>query len=237
MQMLLNIQELTVSYGGIRAVRDISFGIEPGELVALIGPNGAGKSTILRAIVGLVPVEKGKILFEEKQINGQPTHMIVRNGIVLAPEGRQIFGRLSVTENLTLATFALKNTATFNEDVERVFELFPVLRERKNQQAGTLSGGEQQMLCIGRALIEKPKLLLLDEPSLGLAPLLIKEIFQIIKRLHTEGTTILLVEQNARIALKVADRGLIIESGNIVLEDSGKGLLSNPDIKKHYLGG
>lgn len=235
--MLLNIQELTVSYGGIRAVRDISFGIEPGELVALIGPNGAGKSTILRAIVGLVPVEKGKILFEEKQINGQPTHMIVRNGIVLAPEGRQIFGRLSVTENLTLATFALKNTSTFNEDVERVFELFPVLRERKNQQAGTLSGGEQQMLCIGRALIEKPKLLLLDEPSLGLAPLLIKEIFQIIKRLHTEGTTILLVEQNARIALKVADRGLIIESGNIVLEDSGKGLLSNPDIKKHYLGG
>ncbi len=235
--MLLNIQELTVSYGGIRAVRDISFGIESGELVALIGPNGAGKSTILRAIVGLVPVEKGKILFEEKQINGQPTHMIVRNGIVLAPEGRQIFGRLSVTENLTLATFALKNTATFNEDVERVFELFPVLRERKNQQAGTLSGGEQQMLCIGRALIEKPKLLLLDEPSLGLAPLLIKEIFQIIKRLHTEGTTILLVEQNARIALKVADRGLIIESGNIVLEDSGKGLLSNPDIKKHYLGG
>ncbi len=235
--MLLNIQELTVSYGGIRAVRDISFGIEPGELVALIGPNGAGKSTILRAIVGLLPVEKGKILFEEKQINGQPTHMIVRNGIVLAPEGRQIFGRLSVTENLTLATFALKNTATFNEDVERVFELFPVLRERKNQQAGTLSGGEQQMLCIGRALIEKPKLLLLDEPSLGLAPLLIKEIFQIIKRLHTEGTTILLVEQNARIALKVADRGLIIESGNIVLEDSGKGLLSNPDIKKHYLGG
>ncbi|MEN6434544.1 MAG: ABC transporter ATP-binding protein [Anaerolineaceae bacterium] len=234
---MLNIQELTVSYGGIRAVRDISFGIESGELVALIGPNGAGKSTILRAIVGLVPVEKGKILFEEKQINGQPTHMIVRNGIVLAPEGRQIFGRLSVTENLTLATFALKNTATFNEDVERVFELFPVLRERKNQQAGTLSGGEQQMLCIGRALIEKPKLLLLDEPSLGLAPLLIKEIFQIIKRLHTEGTTILLVEQNARIALKVADRGLIIESGNIVLEDSGKGLLSNPDIKKHYLGG
>jgi branched-chain amino acid transport system ATP-binding protein len=235
--MLLNIQELTVSYGGIRAVRDISFGIESGELVALIGPNGAGKSTILRAIVGLVPVEKGKIIFEEKQINGQPTHLIVRNGIILAPEGRQIFGRLSVAENLTLATYALKNTATFNEDVERVFELFPVLRERKNQQAGTLSGGEQQMLCIGRALIEKPKLLLLDEPSLGLAPLLIKEIFHIIKRLHDEGTTILLVEQNARIALKVADRGLIIESGNIVLEDSGRSLLANPDIKKHYLGG
>jgi len=235
--MLLEVQGLTVTYGGIRAVRDVSFGVGEGELIALIGPNGAGKSTVLRAIIGLVPIESGQILFEKKPIIGLPTFKIVREGVVLAPEGRQIFGRLSVTENLTLATYALPDTSSLKQDLERVFELFPVLRERRNQQAGTLSGGEQQMLCIARALTEHPKLLLLDEPSLGLAPLLVRDIFSTIKLLHKEGITILLVEQNARIALQVADRGLIIESGEIVVVDDGRTLLHNTDIKKHYLGG
>jgi len=235
--MLLDVQNLTVSYGGICAVRKININVEKGELLTLVGPNGAGKSTILRAIVGLAPIEDGSIIFEEKHITDLATHKIIREGVVLAPEGRQIFGRLSVTENLKIASYALQNWRTLSRDIEKIFDLFPVLGERKNQQAGTLSGGEQQMLCIGRALIARPKLLLLDEPSLGLAPLLVKDIFLTIKKLHNDGTTILLVEQNARMALKIANRALIIESGEIVLEGRGGDLVNDPRIKKHYLGG
>lgn len=238
--MLLELQGVTVSYDGIRAIRDVTFGVQVGELLALIGPNGAGKTTTLRAITGLAPRHggAGTILFKGMPINGLPPHRIARRGVVMAPEGRQIFGLLTVAENLKLATFARPRTAasTVQGDLAYVFTLFPILRERMDQPAGTLSGGEQQMLCIGRSLMARPDLLLLDEPSLGLAPMVVGEIFQVIKHLHQNGTTILLVEQNARMALQVADRALVLENGGIALTGTAQDLLNDDRVRGHYLG-
>lgn len=238
--MLLQVNNLTVSYGGIRAIDSVSFGLEAGELLVLIGPNGAGKTTILRAITGLKPpdIDNGTVWLDGQDITGEASHQIVRRGIALAPEGRQIFGRLTVLENLKLATFARghDNQQQFQDDLEWIYGLFPILKERGKQKAGTLSGGEQQMLCIGRALVSRPSVLLLDEPSLGLAPKLVESIFRVVHRLHMEGTTILLVEQNALLALQVANRGLVLENGSIVMQDSGEALLRSREVQEHYLG-
>lgn len=233
---MLSIKDITVHYGAALALKDVSLDVNKGEIVAVLGPNGAGKTTLLRSIVGLKRISKGYIKFAGKEIHGLPPHAIAKTGISLCPERRRLFPEMTVIENLEMGAYLLKNRSEIKESLERVFELFPVLKERRNQKAGTLSGGEQQMLAIGRALMTKPKLLMLDEPSLGLSPILKSKIFNSIQEIREEGVTILLVEQDAYSALKISDRAYILESGRIVLEGSSKDLLADPQVKKAYLG-
>ncbi|PTQ84977.1 amino acid/amide ABC transporter ATP-binding protein 2 (HAAT family) [Trichococcus patagoniensis] len=234
---MLKVKNLSVHYGMIQAIKDISFEVNEGEIVTLIGANGAGKSTILRTISGLVKPSSGEIEYLGKPIHNVATRKIVEQGIAQVPEGRHVFKGLTVQENLDLGSFTRKDKQNLAGDLEAVFERFPILRERKNQDAATLSGGEQQMLAMGRALMTKPKLLLLDEPSMGLAPIFIKEIFHIIQDIQKQGTTILLIEQNANVALKIANRGYVLETGNIVLTGTGEELLASDEVQKAYLGG
>ena len=237
--MLLSVENLQVSYGNIRALHGIDFQIDDGEIVCIIGANGAGKSTTLRAISRLVPVEEGTTMtFMGNDLLQYPADKVVSKfGISHVPEGRRLFGNLTIMENLSLATFARKDKEKIQEDLERVFSIFPRLEERKTQKSGTLSGGEQQMLAIGRAFMSGRRIMLLDEPSMGLAPLLMLNVFNALKQLNDEGTTILLVEQNARMALQFAQRGYVLESGNLVLEGNSEELLANPEVKQAYLGG
>jgi len=237
--MLLSVENMQVSYDKIKALHGINFEIEEGEIVTIIGANGAGKSTTLRAISRMVPVDKGtRMTFQDKDLLKYPADKVVSElGISHVPEGRRLFGNLTVLENLQLATFARKDRENIAKDIERVFTILPRLEERKMQKAGTLSGGEQQMLAVGRAFMSGRKIMLLDEPSMGLAPLLMLNVFDALKEINQEGTTILLVEQNARMALKFAQRGYVLESGNVVLEGDSQTLLNNPDVKKAYLGG
>ena len=233
---MLKIENLCVSYGGIKALRGISLEVPDGKIVTLIGANGAGKSTTLNTISGLLHSKTGHIEFMGEPLNHVPSHKVVSKGLALVPEGRRIFLQMSVQENLDMGAFSRRG-GNIDADMERVFEQFPRLKERRKQVAGTLSGGEQQMLAMGRALMSNPKLLMLDEPSMGLAPILVEQIFDIIKNLHKAGTTILLVEQNAQAALSVADRGYVLETGKIVTTGTGAELLASPAIKKAYLGG
>jgi branched-chain amino acid transport system ATP-binding protein len=237
--MLLSVKNLKVSYGNIRALHGIDFQIDDGEIVCIIGANGAGKSTTLRAISRLVPAEEGTTMtFMGNDLLQYPADKVVSKfGISHVPEGRRLFGNLTIMENLSLATFARKDNQKIQEDLERIFSIFPRLEERKTQKSGTLSGGEQQMLAIGRAFMSGRRIMLLDEPSMGLAPLLMLNVFNALKKLNEEGTTILLVEQNARMALQFAQRGYVLESGNLVLEGSSQMLLENPEVKQAYLGG
>lgn len=234
---MLTLDDLKVSYGAIAALRGVSLGVETGELVALIGSNGAGKTTTLRTISGLLRPEAGHVRFQGEDLSSQPPHRIVGMGISHVQEGRQIFGTLSVRQNLQLGAVARQDRSGSDDDLGRVFDLFPVLKERLRQSGGTLSGGEQQMLAIGRALMARPRLLLLDEPSLGLAPLLVERIFEAISQLKAEGTTILLVEQNARQALRIADRAYVLETGLIAMSGTAAELAANPDVERAYLGG
>lgn len=234
--VLLRVEELTVSYGNIRALNGISFDVRDGEIVTLIGANGAGKSSALRAVSGLVPFI-GRVLYGDKDLSKIAPDQIVRLGISQVPEGRGIFGNLTVLENLKLATWQRKDRSETARDFERVFGLFPRLNERKNQLGGTLSGGEQQMLAVGRALMSRGRMMLLDEPSMGLAPVLVRDIFHTLVDINRAGTTILLVEQNAYLSLHIASRGYVLETGNIVLAGTGRELLGNPRVKEAYLGG
>jgi len=235
---LLAIDSLEVSYGAIRALHGASLRIDEGEIVTLIGANGAGKTTLLRTISGLLKPTGGSIVWRGQQsLVGLPAHQIVREGISHSPEGRQVFANLTVRENLLLGAYQQKDHGEIEANVERVYELFPVLRERRQQRSGTLSGGEQQMLAIGRALMARPRLLLLDEPSLGLAPIVVRKIFEIIRQINQEGTTILLVEQNAHLALQIAHRGYVLQTGAITLTDTAAALLNNPQVREAYLGG
>ncbi|MGX7197174.1 ABC transporter ATP-binding protein [Enterococcus olivae] len=233
---MLTVENLSVRYGMIQAVHDVSFQVNQGEIVSLIGANGAGKTTILRTISGLIRPAAGEIQFEERSIKKEAPQKIVASGLSQVPEGRHVFPGLTVLENLEMGAFLRKDNQV-KEDYEQVFEKFPVLKERISQDAATLSGGEQQMLAMGRALMSKPKLLLLDEPSMGLAPIFIREIFSIIEEIQKQGTTVLLIEQNAHMALSIADRGYVLETGKVVLEGTGKELLSSEAVKKAYLGG
>ena len=237
--MLLSIENLGVSYDKIKALHGVSFQVDEGEIVCIIGANGAGKSTTLRAISRLVPVEKGsKMTFMGKDLLEYNADKVVSElGISHAPEGRRLFGNLTVMENLKLAAYARKDGRQVNQDIEWVFSIFPRLEERMHQKSGTLSGGEQQMLAVGRALVSGRKVMLLDEPSMGLAPLLMMDVFNVLTEINKKGTTILLVEQNARMALQFAQRGYVLESGNLVLEGDSKDLLNDPQVKKAYLGG
>jgi branched-chain amino acid transport system ATP-binding protein len=237
--MLLEVENLRVSYGEIKALHGISFHIEEGEIVCIIGANGAGKSTTLRAVSRLIPAEPGtKMTYMGQDLLKFPADKVVSElGISHVPEGRRLFGNLTVMENLKLATYARKNGSEIERDLERVFAIFPRLDERKTQKAGTLSGGEQQMLAVGRAFMSGRKMMLLDEPSMGLAPLLMLGVFDALREINQEGTTILLVEQNARMALKFAQRGYVLETGNIVLEGESEVLMEHPEVKKAYLGG
>jgi branched-chain amino acid transport system ATP-binding protein len=231
---LLLIENLNVSYGGIKAVKNISLSVPEGKVVTLIGSNGAGKSTILRSIVGLVPTQGGTITFNRENLIGKPTDEIVSKGITLVPEGRGVFPNLTVVENLKIGGYMRKDN--LEEDLAWVYQLFPRLKERSWQMAGTLSGGEQQMLAVGRALMSRPKLIMMDEPSLGLAPIIVQDIFKIIKEINKRGVTILLIEQNANLALQTADIGYVIETGNITLTGMGRELLNNESVKAAYLG-
>ena len=233
---LLSVENLTVFYGAIQALRDISLRVESGEIVTLIGSNGAGKSTTLRSISGLLQPARGNIEFDGRAIRGWPPHRIVQNGLVQVPEGRRIFANLTVDENLQLAGFTRTDRGAIRKDRDRALDLFPRVRERLQQQAGTLSGGEQQMLAIARALVARPKLLMLDEPSLGLAPQIVRSIFQVIREINREGTTILLVEQNANMALHVAHRAYVIEVGEIRMEGPAAELATSEEVRKAYLG-
>ncbi len=234
---MLELRNLRTYYGGIMALKDVSLHVSPGEIITLIGANGAGKTTTLMSISGIVPPRSGEVLFAGKPIHRLRPEEIVSHGISHVPEGRHIFSQMTVTENLALGAFLRCDRAEIKEDLAYIYELFPVLAERRHQLGGTLSGGEQQMLAISRALMARPRLLLLDEPSLGLAPLLVRLIFQMIRKINTEqGTTILLVEQNANMALKIAHRGYVMENGSIALEGAAESLLKNEDVKKAYLG-
>jgi len=232
---VLVVDDLHAGYGAIEVLKGISLEVNEGEIVTLIGANGAGKTSTLMTICGFVPARKGRITFQGKDLGGMQTHEIVTLGLVQSPEGRKIFPRLTVLENLEMGAFTRRD-AGIPADIDRVFALFPILGQRRLQPGGTLSGGEQQMLAVGRAMMARPKLLLLDEPSLGLAPLIVTRIFEVIKELNAEGVTILLVEQNARMALKLAHRGYVMETGKIILQDKAAALLENPSIRAAYLG-
>jgi len=234
--MLLDIQDLNVSYGAIRALQGISFHVDDGEIVSLIGANGAGKSTTLNTISGLIPAQSGAVRFRSEDITRTPAETIVRKGIIQVPEGRKIFAILTVRENLEMGAYTRASRSDINAGMERVFRSFPRLKERLSQLGGTLSGGEQQMLAIARGMMAQPSLLLLDEPSMGLSPLLVEEIFGIIQEINAQGTSILLVEQNAQMALSLADRGYVLETGTIVMEGTGQDLLHNPEVAAAYLG-
>ena len=234
---MLKVEELHVSYGAIRALRGIDLEVGEGEIVALIGANGAGKSTTLRAISGLVPAEKGRITFEGRELIGLPPHVIVRKGVSHVPEGRKIFANLTVWENLKLAAYHRRDKEGIRRDLDGALNIFPRLKERLNQLGGTLSGGEQQMLAVARALMGRGRLMLLDEPSMGLSPILVAEIFRIIREINRAGTTILLVEQNALLALKTAHRAYVMETGRIALSGPASALLEDPRVKAAYLGG
>ncbi|AZV63401.1 ABC transporter ATP-binding protein [Peribacillus frigoritolerans] len=234
---MLKIEDINVYYGNIQALKGVSMEINEGEIVTLIGANGAGKSTLLKTISGLLKPKHGKVLFEGDSIGGKAAQAIVKLGISHVPEGRRVFANMTVAENLELGAYLRKDKDGIHKDMEKVYELFPRLLERIKQQAGTLSGGEQQMLAMGRALMAKPRLLLLDEPSMGLAPLLVKQIFNIIQEISESGTTILLVEQNANLALSIADRAYVVETGRIVLSGNAEELTSSEEIKMAYLGG
>ena len=233
---LLDVKEIDVFYGMIQALRGVSFHVNEGEVVALIGANGAGKTTILHTVSGLIRAGKGEILFGSQNIGKVPGHKLVSMGMAHVPEGRRVFADMTVLQNLKMGAFTRRDPQETETMIKTVYERFPRLEERKNQMAGTLSGGEQQMLAISRALMSKPKLMLMDEPSMGLSPIFVNEIFDIIRQLHEEGTTILLVEQNAKKALSIADRAYVLETGKIVMEGQASDLLNNPDIRKAYLG-
>ena len=233
---MLHIEDLHVSYGAINAIKGISFDVDEGEIIALIGANGAGKTTVLHTITGLGPPKSGSIVFNGTDLTKTPAHKIVSMGMAHVPEGRRIFQQLSVYENLMLGAFTRKDKAEIQESVENVFKRFPRLKERRNQIAGTLSGGEQQMLAMGRALMSHPSIILMDEPSMGLSPLYVSEIFDIIRSVNESGTTVLLVEQNAKKALSIANRAYVLETGNIVLSGDAKELMNNDSVKKAYLG-
>jgi branched-chain amino acid transport system ATP-binding protein len=234
---LLSVQDLHVAYGSILALQGISLSVREGEIVTLIGANGAGKSTLLRAISGIVPIRSGRVIFGAVDLHAIPAHRIVEMGVAHVPEGRGIFANLTVLENLKLATWSRKNRKDLHQDFQRVFDLLPRLAERQHQLAGTLSGGEQQMLAVARALMTRGRLMLLDEPSMGLAPVLVREIFQTLREINAAGTTILLVEQNARQALKLAHRGYVLETGRLTIAGTAKELMENPSVKAAYLGG
>lgn len=233
---LLEIKDLEVNYGVIKAIKGVSFDVNEGEIIALIGANGAGKTTILHTITGLIQAKKGPIVFDGKELTKTPPHKIVSMGMAHVPEGRRIFQQLSVLENLKLGAYTRKDKSEIASTLKMVYERFPRLEERKNQVAGTLSGGEQQMLAMGRALMSKPRIILMDEPSMGLSPLLVSEIFDIIKVINESGTTVLLVEQNAKKALSIADRAYVLETGNITLSGDAKDLINDESVKKAYLG-
>jgi branched-chain amino acid transport system ATP-binding protein len=235
-QPLLDVKHVSTNYGNICALRDISFTVNSGEIVCLIGANGAGKTTMLKTICGLLKPQSGEIIFEEKDITHLPAHEIVRKGIAMVPEGRQIFSRLTTLENIEMGAYSRNDKAEIQRDVQQMFKLFPRLQERRKQAAGTLSGGEQQMLAIARALMARPRLLLLDEPSMGLAPILLESIMEKIVEINKTGTTILLVEQNTLIALSVAQRGYVLQTGEICLQDTAERLKKNDLVRKAYLG-
>lgn len=233
--MLLQTKQLAIAYGGIKAVKGIDIEVQQGDLVCLIGANGAGKTSTLNALSGVLP-SSGETLYQGENIAGLPSHELVRKGIALVPEGRGIFGRLTVEENLQMGAYIRNDKAGIQQDMEHIYSLFPRLQERRAQKAGTLSGGEQQMLALGRAMMSRPKLLLLDEPSMGLAPLMVQKIFETIRQIAAEGVTILLVEQNAKLALEVSQRGYVMENGVVTLADSAANLLHNPQVQQAYLG-
>ncbi len=235
--MQLDIENLEVSYGAIRALKGVSFDLEEGEIVALIGANGAGKSTILNTISGIIRPDSGGISFDGEDITQTPPSLIVKNGIVQVPEGRRIFARMSVRENLELGAYTINDKQQIQAHMARVYEIFPRLKERHRQLGGTLSGGEQQMLAIGRALMANPRLLLLDEPSMGLAPILVEQIFEVIQDINLQGVSILLVEQNAQMALSIANRAYVLETGKVTLSGESSALMENPMVKEAYLGG
>lgn len=233
---MLEVKNLSVSYGAIEAAKDISFTVNAGEIVSLIGANGAGKTTTLHTITGLVPAKSGSVMYNGVDLLKTHNNKIVTLGMAHIPEGRHVFTRMSVEENLEMGAFSLKDQSDLKKDLDMVYGLFPRLKERRNQKAGTLSGGEQQMLAMGRALMSHPKTILMDEPSMGLSPKLVKEIFSIIRKLHEQGITILLVEQNAKMALSIADRAYVLETGRITMEGDAKELLNNEQVRKAYLG-
>lgn len=233
---MLEVKNLSVSYGAIEAVKDISFTVNAGEIVSLIGANGAGKTTTLHTITGLVPAKSGSVMYNGVDLLKTHNNKIVTLGMAHIPEGRHVFTRMSIEENLEMGAFSLKDQSDLKKDLDMVYGLFPRLKERRNQKAGTLSGGEQQMLAMGRALMSHPKTILMDEPSMGLSPKLVKEIFSIIRKLHEQGITILLVEQNAKMALSIADRAYVLETGRITMEGDAKELLNNEQVRKAYLG-
>jgi branched-chain amino acid transport system ATP-binding protein len=233
---MLDVDKINVFYGGLQALQNVSLKVERDEVVAIVGSNGAGKTTILKAISGLLPLKSGSINFLGNRLDKLPTHRIVELGVVQIPEGRHLFPYMTVMENLEMGAFTPEARKKRRETIEWIFNLFPILKERRNQLAGTLSGGEQQMLAIGRGLMSRPKLLMLDEPSLGLAPKLVTKLFEVIKTINEEGVTILLVEQNVRHALELADRGYVLETGKIILEGEGRQLIANEHVKKAYLG-
>ena len=236
MGTILNVEDINVYYGSIHAIKGISFHVDEGEIVTLIGANGAGKSTTLNTIAGLLRSKTGKIEFLGEDISATPAHKLVEKALALCPEGRRIFLNMTVKENLEMGAYTLDKGTDIDAEIEKIYDLFPRLKERYKQVAGTLSGGEQQMLAMGRALVSRPKLIMLDEPSMGLAPILVEQIFDIIKTLHSQGITILLVEQNAQAALSVANRGYVMETGTVSLTGTGAELLASPEVKKAYLG-
>ena len=233
---LLSLAKLEVAYGGIQAVKGIDLHVDQGELVCLIGANGAGKTTTLKGICGLLPVKAGKIHYAGADVTGKPAFQLVRRGLAMVPEGRGVFGALTIEENLAMGAYIRNDTAGIKADIERVYQLFPRLKERRRQTAGTLSGGEQQMLAMGRAMLSRPKLLLLDEPSMGLAPLMVQKVFETIVTISGEGVTILLIEQNAKLALEVSRRGYVMESGEITIAGDSASLLHDPKVRAAYLG-
>jgi branched-chain amino acid transport system ATP-binding protein len=235
-EVVLSVEDIHTFYGSIEALKGVTLDVRRGEIVTLIGSNGAGKSTTLRSISGLTPPRDGKIMFEGREINGLPGHRIASMGIVQSPEGRRVFSRMTVRENLDMGAFTRKDVSEIQSDLDRVFELFPRLKEREKQKAGTMSGGEQQMLAMGRAMMAQPKLLMLDEPSMGLAPVIVDRIYEIIREINKQGTTILLVEQNANYALDVSARGYVLETGKVALSDNSDALRSNAEVQRAYLG-